>query len=163
MIDAATISRLMPHAYPFLLIDRVLEVQPGKSCHAIKNVTFNEPYFQGHFPGRPIVPGVLLLESLAQTAAIMYLAKAMEENGVDIEHLEGVVLDGEQYAQKVGYLLDIKRVKFTRVVTPGDTMHLYTTMKAAVGNMLQIEVEIRVEGESVVKGIMSVSEQDGGI
>ena len=120
-IEAKYIYRLLPHKYPFLLVDRVVKLDPGKSAVGIKNVTINEPYFTGHFPGEPIVPGVLIVESLAQLTAVMYCTGAFpaDTNWDDIEHLD---IDYEAIADKVGYLVDIRNMKFKRLVRPGDTL-----------------------------------------
>ena len=158
VIESDMISRLLPHKYPFLLVDRVIEVDPGKSIRAIKNVTINEPYFTGHFPGRPIVPGVLLLESLAQTAALMYTAEALQAEGIDLDHLKEADLDYEKIANKVGYLISIKNVKFMKIVTPGDTLVLHAVRKVKLNNLSQIEVDASVGSDVVVKGTISVSE-----
>jgi len=76
-IDINKILRLLPHRYPFLLVDRVLEIEPGKTIKALKNVTMNEPFFQGHFPDHPVMPGVLIIEALAQTAALLTFSEAL--------------------------------------------------------------------------------------
>lgn len=104
-IDITEILKIIPHRYPFLLIDRVINIEENKSITAIKNVTFNEPFFQGHFPDRPIMPGVLILEALAQTGAAIVLAK--EEN-----------------RGKVALFVGANNVKFRRMVIPGDVLKL---------------------------------------
>ena len=96
---------LLPHRYPFLLIDRIIDVKPGESATAIKNVTINEPFFQGHFPGHPVMPGVLIVEAMAQAGIILF-AKTVETAG------------------KTMYLMSIEKAHFRRVVEPGDTMYI---------------------------------------
>ena len=106
-MDLQAIQRLLPHRYPFLLVDRVVEVVSGERLVAYKNVTINEPFFVGHFPGHPVMPGVLILESLAQACAIL----AYES--------QGSLASG-----KVTYLMAIDRAKFRKPVVPGDCLRL---------------------------------------
>jgi 3-hydroxyacyl-[acyl-carrier-protein] dehydratase len=101
-LEAADIMRILPHRYPFLLVDRVLELEPGKRVVALKNVTVNEHYFQGHFPGHPVVPGVLLVEGLAQAGGLLLLH--------DLEGRDGKLL----------YFTSIEKARFRRPVVPGD-------------------------------------------
>ena len=105
-IGIAEILKILPHRYPFLLVDRILEVEKGKRIVGIKNVTFNEEFFQGHFPGNPVMPGVLILETMAQVSAIGLL---------------GVVPDHEK---KLLYLSGVDRCKFRRPVVPGDQLRI---------------------------------------
>ena len=102
-LNVQEISDLLPHRYPFLLVDRVLELIPGEYCKGVKNVTVNEPYFPGHFPGQPTMPGVLILESLAQTGAI-------------------ILLSLEEHHGKIVYMAGIEKVRFRRPVVPGDVL-----------------------------------------
>lgn len=156
-IEAQLISKLLPHKYPFILIDRVIKLEPGKSAVGIKNVTINEPYFVGHFPGEPIVPGVLIVESLAQLSAVMYSTGHFPES-TDWENLENDC-DFSSIASKVGYLVDIKNVKFKQIVRPGDTLELRVYKKMQFQNLSQIKIEAYVDGKNVVEGIISVSER----
>ena len=105
--DIDLIQRLIPHRYPFLLVDRVVEIDGYQSAVGIKNVTMNEPHFQGHFPGHPIMPGVTIVEAMAQTAAVMV----------------GVALDLVDQNLRV-YFMSIEKCKFRRMVTPGDQLRL---------------------------------------
>jgi len=107
MIEIKEIMNILPHAYPFLLVDRIIEIEPGKRAVGIKNVTYNEPFFPGHFPGRPIMPGVLIVEAMAQTAGILVFNS----------------LPQEQYKTPV-YFLGIDNVRFRKPVVPGDQLHL---------------------------------------
>lgn len=111
MLDVKEIFKIIPHRYPFLLIDRVSEVEVGERIVGIKNVTFNEVFFQGHFPGRPVMPGVLICEAMAQAGAILahYSRKEERESG------------------KVFVLTGLNRVKFKRTVEPGDQLRLELT------------------------------------
>ncbi len=106
MIDIKGIMDLLPHGYPFLLIDRVIEVDKDKRIVCIKNVTFNEPYFQGHFPNRPIMPGVLMLESMAQAAGVLVFNSHPEFHGMNV------------------LFLGIDRVRFRKAVEPGDQLRV---------------------------------------
>jgi len=102
MGDIQSIMGILPHRYPFLLVDRVLEMEPEKRIVALKNVTVNEPFFNGHFPGRPVMPGVLLIEGMAQAGGILLLRSRPERD------------------QKLMYLMTIERARFRRPVVPGD-------------------------------------------
>lgn len=109
MMDIKEIMSIIPHRYPFLLIDRVVEMEEGKSCTAIKNVTVNEPFFRGHFPGEPVMPGVLIIEALAQTGAVAMLSR-------------------EEFKGKIAFFGGIDKAKFRGKVTPGDTLRLEVEM-----------------------------------
>ena len=104
MIEINEIMKILPHGYPFLLVDRIVEIEPEKRIVGIKNVTYNEPFFPGHFPGRPIMPGVLIVEAMAQTAGVLAFKS----------------MPGE--AQKPVYFLGIDNVRFRKPVTPGDQL-----------------------------------------
>jgi len=104
-LDIHEIRATLPHRYPFLLVDRVLECKPGETIRAIKNVTINEPFFAGHFPGRPVMPGVLIVEAMAQTGAVAVLAE--EEN-----------------RGRIAFFAGIDDCRFKRVVSPGETLSL---------------------------------------
>jgi 3-hydroxyacyl-[acyl-carrier-protein] dehydratase len=107
MIEINEIMKILPHAYPFLLVDRIVEMDPGKRIVGIKNVTYNEPFFPGHFPGRPIMPGVLIVEAMAQTAGVLVFKSLPEE----------------KYGQAV-FFLGIDSVRFRKPVIPGDQLRL---------------------------------------
>ncbi len=107
MIDINEIMKILPHAYPFLLVDRIVEIEPEKRIVGIKNVTYNEPFFPGHFPGRPIMPGVLIVEAMAQTAGVLAFKS----------------MPGEEQGKPV-YFLGIDNVRFRKPVIPGDQLHL---------------------------------------
>lgn len=128
--DIALIQRIIPHRYPFLLVDHVESIQSAQSAVGIKNVTFNEPHFQGHFPGKPIMPGVTIIEAMAQTAAVMV--------GVDMEMADKNMLV---------YFLGIDSAKFRRKVVPGDVLKLHITTKRGGGKIWRFSGRAEVEGE----------------
>ena len=107
-LDIKKIMRYLPHRYPFLLIDKVTSYTPGKSLHAIKNITFNEPCFQGHFPGHPIFPGVLIIEAMAQASALLGCAT-----------METPPEEGSIY-----YLVGVDKTRFKQTVHPGEQLHI---------------------------------------
>ena len=109
MMDIKEIMSILPHRSPFLLIDRVLEMEEGKRCVALKNVTMNEPFFQGHFPQEPVMPGVLIIEALAQTGAVAMLSM-------------------EEFKGKIAFFGGIDKAKFRGKVVPGDTLRLEVEM-----------------------------------
>lgn len=133
MLSNVEIQNILPHKYPFLLIDKVLEVEPGKKAVAIKNVTVNEPFFQGHFPGYPIMPGVLIVEALAQTACVA---------GLMLEENKG----------KLGLFAGIDGLKFKRQVVPGDTLRLEAEFVAFKMGMGKVKVTATVEGQVAAEG-----------
>ena len=130
--DIQIIKRIIPHRYPFLLVDKVIEINYLQSAVGIKNVTFNEPYFQGHFPNLPIMPGVLIVEALAQTAAVMV----------------GVSLDLEDRNLLI-YFMGIDNCKFRRKVVPGDTLELkINVLRGKIGSKVwKFSGEANVDGE----------------
>jgi 3-hydroxyacyl-[acyl-carrier-protein] dehydratase len=134
-VEAGKIMEYLPHRYPFLLIDRVLSVvlEPEKKITAIKNVTINEPFFTGHFPGNPVMPGVLMIESMAQAAGMLA--------HLDAEH-EG--RKGELY-----YLVKVDNARFNKLVGPGDQLLLEVTQKRIVRGMGQYECTASVDGKRV--------------
>jgi len=133
--DIEKILSLLPHRYPFLLVDRVLSFDDGKpaSLTALKNVTINEPFFQGHFPNHPVMPGVLLIEAMAQAAGCLaYLAASTPE-------------DKEQ----LFYLVKVDKARFSQIVTPGDQLIFHVTQKRLMRNMGQYEASASVDGKIV--------------
>ena len=131
-MDINEVLQYLPHRYPFLLIDRVLACEPGKSITALKNVTVNEPFFTGHFPHHPIMPGVLIVEALAQAAAILSF-RTMDHKADD---------------RLVYYFVGIDRARFKRPVKPGDTLTLEVTLKRYARNMWMFSATAKV-GEAV--------------
>jgi 3-hydroxyacyl-[acyl-carrier-protein] dehydratase len=132
-IDAVRIMSLLPHRYPFLLVDRVVEHTPGVSILALKNVTIGEPFFQGHFPGRPIMPGVLILEALAQAGALSAF--------LDAEHA------GESLDDKLFLFSGMDKVRFRRQVEPGDRLMLDCRDFRKKLGLLKMAAKATVDGE----------------
>ena len=131
-IDAIAIQKMLPHRYPFLLVDRVLEFESRKRILAIKNVTVNEPCFQGHFPERPVMPGVLVLEALAQAGGLLtQMSHEADATG------------------KLFYLVKIDNAKFSRMVVPGDQIELHVALKRTIRNMALYDAVAKVDGEQV--------------
>ena len=125
------IQRLLPHRYPFLLVDRVVELEPHKRVLAYKNVSINEPFFQGHFPGHPVMPGVLVVEALAQAGGLLtQLSRDPAELGKD-----------------TFYLVKVDNARFNRMVVPGDRLELEVELKRRIRNMAQYVGIARVDGE----------------
>ena len=133
-VDIARIMRAIPHRYPLLMIDRVLEMVLGRSAIGIKNVTMNEPFFQGHFPGHPVMPGVLIIEAMAQTAAVL----VVETIGPDA-------------AGKVVYFMSIEGAKFRRPVVPGDQLRIHIIKERSRGSVWKFHAVARVDGVSVAE------------
>ena len=134
-MDIHEVLRLLPHRYPFLLVDRVLSCEPGKNLVAIKNVTINEPFFGGHFPHHPVMPGVLILEALAQAAAILSF-KTINVRGDD---------------QSVYYFVGIEKARFKKPVTAGDTLRLEVTLQRYVRGIWKFWTEARVDDKVVTE------------
>ena len=131
MMDIHAILKQLPHRYPILLVDRVLAIEPGKSIRALKNVTINEPFFTGHFPHRPVMPGVLMLEAMAQTAALLSFATA------------GVVPDDKS----VYYFAGIDGARFKRPVEPGDQLLMDVSLLRMKAGIFKFKGEARVGEE----------------
>ncbi len=128
--DLALIQRIIPHRYPFLLIDKVRDIVAGESCVGIKNVTNNEPHFQGHFPDMPIMPGVMIIEAMAQTSGV----------------LVGVTMGLIDKQAKV-FFMGVDGVKFRRKVVPGDVLELYVKAVRGGGRVWKFEGQAKVDGE----------------
>jgi 3-hydroxyacyl-[acyl-carrier-protein] dehydratase len=136
-LEAADINRILkvlPHRYPFLMVDRVREIDGDRSCIGIKNVTFNEPHFQGHFPGHPVMPGVLLIEGIAQTAATLV---AVAENVAE--------------QSKLVYFMTIDNAKFRKPVVPGDTVEYHVRTIRHRANIWKFAAVALVDGAKVAE------------
>ncbi len=136
-LNIQEILKRLPHRYPFLLVDRVTEYERGVSLRAIKNVTMNEPHFQGHFPGFPVMPGVLIIEALAQAAAIL------------------AFVSEDKYGENAAvYFAGIDKARFRKPVTPGDQLELSATVSRRRGGMWQMETAARVAGVEVASALL---------
>ena len=140
-MDIHAVLAQLPHRYPFLLVDRVVECVPGQRIHAIKNVTINEPFFPGHFPGRPTMPGVMILEALAQAAGILAFKTA------------GVVPDDKSRF----YFVGIDGARFRKPVVPGDQLVLKATFDRAMRGIWKFSTAASVDGEEVASATMMVA------
>lgn len=133
-IDIHDIMRMIPHRYPFLMIDRVVDIVPGETAVGVKCVTVSEPHFQGHFPQRPIMPGVLIIEAMAQTAASLVVHSL-----------------GEQAMDKLVYFMSIENARFRRPVVPGDVLRIHVERKHNRGAVWKFDGKAKVEGAVVAE------------
>ena len=137
-IDVNRIMEMIPHRYPLLLIDRVENIQHDLSAVGIKNVTFNEPHFAGHFPSRPIMPGVLIIEAMAQTSAVLVVSTL-----------------GKEAEGKLVYFMSIDEAKFRKPVVPGDRLELHVVKDRSRGNVWKFKGEAKVDGQKVAEATFS--------
>ena len=141
--DISKVLELLPHRYPFLLVDRVVELERGKSLSAIKNVSINEPFFQGHFPGQPVMPGVLILEALAQATGLLAFAEM-----------------GDAHKTKLYMLVGIDKARFRGQVFPGDQLVLDISQKRNMRGIGMYQCQALVDGTVVAEAEMMCSAQD---
>ena len=142
-VDVIRIQSLLPHRYPFLLVDRVIELEPHQRIRAIKNVTINEPFFQGHFPGHPVMPGVLVLEALAQVGGL--LTQLSADTSID-------------NSDQLFYLVKIDNARFSRMVVPGDQLDMEVVLKRTIRNMAQYDCVARVDGKAAASALILCAE-----
>jgi 3-hydroxyacyl-[acyl-carrier-protein] dehydratase len=142
-IDINQILKLLPHRYPFLLVDRVLELEPRKSITALKNVTMNEPFFQGHFPDFPVMPGVLIIEALAQTAALLTFSEERAEDAVY-------------------YFAGIDGARFKRIVLPGDQLILHANFERGKAGIYKFQVKAMVNDELAAEAAITCAVRKKG-
>jgi 3-hydroxyacyl-[acyl-carrier-protein] dehydratase len=143
-MDIHEVMAHLPHRYPFLLVDRVLECEPGKNIVAVKNVTINEPFFQGHFPHHPVMPGVLIMEALAQAAGILSfktMGSMPDENSVF-------------------YFVGIDNARFKKPVTAGDQLHLHVEILRNMRGIWKFKAEAKVGGEIVAEAELMCAKRD---
>lgn len=141
-VDIKRILQMIPHRYPMLMVDRVIDVQLGQSAVGIKNVSINEPFFQGHFPAEPVMPGVLVIEALAQTACVLVVAGFAETEG------------------KLVYFMSIDRVRFRRPVVPGDRLELQVQKVQTRGNVWRFSGKAMVEGKIAAEATFAAMIRD---
>ncbi|MFA7428630.1 MAG: 3-hydroxyacyl-ACP dehydratase FabZ [Rhodospirillaceae bacterium] len=133
-IGIERIMEMIPHRYPMLMVDRLIDVRPGESAIGIKNVSVNEPFFQGHFPQHPVMPGVMIIEAMAQTAAVL------------VVHTMGKTAEG-----KLVYFMSVENARFRKPVGPGDRLELHVAKERARGNVWKFKAEGRVAGTLVAE------------
>ena len=126
-VDIGRVMEMIPHRYPMLMIDRVTQMAPNESAVGIKNVTINEPHFQGHFPSRPVMPGVMIIESMAQTAAVLVVHSL-----------------GKQAEGKLVYFMTVDNARFRRPVTPGDTLYIHVAKERQRANVWKFSGRVMV-------------------
>src|SRR5947207_5076897 len=145
VLDITHIQSILPHRYPFLLVDRIVEYEPHKRVVGIKNVTLNEPFFQGHFPGAPVMPGVLIVEAMAQTAGVLMLASMPDRE------------------TKLVFFTGIDNARFRRPVVPGDQLRLELTVLRLRPRYIRLRGEAYVDGELVAEAEISSSLVDRSV
>ena len=145
LLDITQIQSILPHRYPFLLVDRIVDYEPGKRVVGVKNVTLNEPFFVGHFPGAPVMPGVLIVEAMAQTAGVMMLASLPDRE------------------TKLVFFTGIDGAKFRRPVVPGDQLRLELTVLKLRPRYIKLRGEAYVDGQLVAEAEISSALVDRSI
>lgn len=151
MINIETIMKLLPHGYPFLLVDKVISYNPG-SIECRKNITINEPYFQGHFPKKPVVPGVLMIEMAAQSAGLLFILDSL---GIDALNDQ---TNFENIPNNIGYLASVKNFKFKRLVTAGDQLKIVCELQSSLRSLIRVNAVIQDEnGKEVASGDLLIA------
>jgi 3-hydroxyacyl-[acyl-carrier-protein] dehydratase len=143
MMDSREIQKILPHRFPFLLVDRVTDIQPKIKAAGLKNVTINEPFFQGHFPGYPIMPGVLIIEAMAQVAGILAFHSGAKGNAV--------------------YFMSVEKAKFRKPVVPGDQLRFEVNILQHRNNVWKFSAEARVEDKLVAEAEFTAMVSQGDI
>jgi 3-hydroxyacyl-[acyl-carrier-protein] dehydratase len=143
VIDITRLMEMIPHRYPMLMIDKVIDVVAGESAVGVKNVTINEPFFPGHFPGKPVMPGVLLIEAIAQTAAALVVHTV-----------------GKEAQRKVVYFMTIDGARFRKPVMPGDTVYVHVHKKQQRGPVWKFDGEVKVDGVLVAEATITAMYTD---
>ncbi len=142
-VDHERIKEMIPHRYPFLMIDRVVNLISGESAVGIKNVSAGEPHFMGHFPSQAVMPGVLIIEAMAQTSAIL------------VVHTLGAEAEG-----KLVYFMSVEEAKFRKPVVPGDQLHIHVTVQRSRGNVWKFDGAAIVDGQKVAEATYSAMIMD---
>jgi len=143
VIDISRIMEMIPHRYPFLMIDRMEDVVPSERATGIKNVSINEPYFAGHFPGHPVMPGVLIVEAMAQTAAALV-----------------VYSTGKEAEGKLVYFMSVENARFRRPVVPGDRLAIHVVKKLSRGNVWKFSATAKVDDTVAAEAVFSAMIRD---
>lgn len=142
-IDINSILDMIPHRYPFLLVDRIIDIRPNESIQGLKNITFNEPQFTGHFPGNPVMPGVLIIEAMAQVSAIL-IARSLNIDKQD----------------KLIYFMSIDNTKFRRIIKPGDSVHIYSHVLNSRVNAWKFTAKAFVEDKIAAESTFTAMVKD---
>ena len=142
-LDIKEIMDLLPHRYPFLLVDKVIDYLPGKTLHAVKNISFNEPQFQGHFPGSPVFPGVMILEALAQATGVLAFSTY-----------------GKPGPNELYFLASIDKVRYRRPVVPGDVLHLEVIYLKDRRGMGKFECVAKVDGQIACEALIMCARRE---
>ncbi|MDR1044049.1 MAG: 3-hydroxyacyl-ACP dehydratase FabZ [Candidatus Adiutrix sp.] len=150
--DISTILSVMPHRYPFLLLDRVTSLEPWVSISAYKNVTFNEPHFQGHFPARPVMPGVLIVEAMGQAAAAFIALSQKQAPGRTPDGLQLPELEG-----RVAFFAAFDKVKFRRQVIPGDRLDMEVRLVRLGSRIWKVSASATVDGQKAAEAEMTAA------
>ena len=145
-VDVERIQAMLPHRYPFLLVDRVLDFTANKKLTALKNVSINEPFFQGHFPGHPVMPGVLIIEALAQASGLLVFLSAQQQKS----------------SQPMYYLVKVDDAKFSQLVVPGDQLILEVELKRMLRKMGLFVCRALVDGKKVAEAELLCAERSEG-
>ncbi|MBN2751234.1 MAG: 3-hydroxyacyl-ACP dehydratase FabZ [Rhodospirillaceae bacterium] len=143
IIDIQRILEMIPHRYPFVMVDRIIDLVVGESAVGLKNVSMNEPFFLGHFPGHPVMPGVLIVESMAQTAAVL----VVETMGPEAEG-------------KLVYFMSVDECRFRRPVVPGDQLHVHVVRERRRGNVWKFRGQAKVDGQVVAEAVFAAMIMD---
>lgn len=142
-LDIQRVMEILPHRYPFLMVDRVVDIVPYVSAVGIKNVTIGEPYFQGHFPNHPVMPGVLVIEAMAQSAAVLVVYSL-----------------GAEAKGKLVYFVSVDSVRFRKPVVPGDTLNVHVRKERRRGKVWKFRCEAKVDGTIVAEGTVAAMTVD---
>ncbi|MFQ5784000.1 MAG: 3-hydroxyacyl-ACP dehydratase FabZ [Alphaproteobacteria bacterium] len=142
-LDIERVMQMIPHRYPFLMVDKVIDVLAGVSAVGVKNVTFNEPFFQGHFPTHPVMPGVLIIEAMAQSAAVL------------VVHTLGADAEG-----KIVYFMSVESARFRKPVVPGDTLFVHVNKRQQRGPVWKFASEVKVDGTVVAEATFAAMIMD---
>lgn len=145
MLNVEEIQKILPHRYPFLLLDRIIEIREGESAVGIKSVSFNEPFFQGHFPGHPVMPGVLVVEAMAQVGAVLLLSSLPEEK------------------RRIVYFTGIDKTRFRRPVRPGDQLRLELKVLKVRSRAAKMQGRAYVDGSLVAEAEILSALAEGGM